>query len=164
MSSIGISIFLWAFPIGLSFHVIEEFAFPGGFAQWIDRYNHRRLKSTGYYVVINGVAILGSIAIALLARSAVVYWLYLYSVALMAGNAASHLRASLRQKKYCPGSVTGGLLLVPLLLLSSWQWIASALVAWPFAVLGIAMGLFVGFYVLAVDVRPFDSHPTSRSA
>jgi len=164
MISTDIGMFLWALPIGLSLHVVEEFAFPGGFVRWMEHYNHRRLKGTGYYVVLNGAAILGSVAIALLAKSVVGYWVYLYTVALLAGNAASHLRAAVRQKKYCPGSVTGALLLIPLFLFSSWQLITKAVVGWPFAILGIGMGLFVGFYVFAVDVRRSNSQVASRTA
>lgn len=164
MSSTGIRIFLWALPFALSAHVTEEFAFPGGFVRWIELYNHRRLKGTRYYVVLNGAAIIGSIANALLAKDSVGYWLYLYTVALLAGNAVSHLRAAFQQKKYCPGSVTGGLLLIPLLLLSSWQFITKVVIGWPFAVLGIGMGLLAGFYVFPVDARPFDSHSSSRGA
>ena len=159
-----IHVFLWVFPMALIIHVIEEFAFPGGFVRWIELYNHRGLRSSRYYFVINAAAIVGSVAIALLAKDPVGFWLYLYSVALLAGNAISHLRAALQEKKYCPGSVTGGLLLIPLSLLSSWQFIANAIVAWPFATLGIGMGLFVGFYVFPVDARPFNSTSAGRAA
>jgi hypothetical protein len=41
--------FLWALPIALTLHVIEEFAFPGGFVRWIEVHNYRRLKTTRYY-------------------------------------------------------------------------------------------------------------------
>ncbi len=163
MSSADIRIFLWAFPVALIVHVVEEFVFPGGFVRWIDLYNHRRLKNARYYVLINSAAILGSIAIALFAKDSVGYWLYLYSVSLLAGNAVSHLRAALQQKKYCPGSVTGGLFLIPLSLLSSWQFIANAIVAWPFATLGVGMGLVVGFYVFPVDARPYTSNSAGRA-
>lgn len=162
MISTDIDTLLWAFPIVLGLHVTEEFALPGGFIHWIELYNPGRLRSTRYYYLINAAAIVGSIAIALLAGGPAGYWLYLYSVALMAGNAVSHLRAALQQKRYCPGSVTGGLLLIPLLLLSSWQFIAKAVVGWPFAALGIGMGVFVGFFVFPVDARSIESNSAGR--
>jgi hypothetical protein len=150
-------ILLWALPVTLSLHVAEEFWFPGGLGRWISLHNHRRVKSAAYYVFVNAAAILAAVAIALLARGRVGYWLYLYSVALMGGNSVSHLSAAFRQGKYCPGSVSGGVLLIPLLILSAWVFVTQSIVALPLMILAIAMGLIVGFYLFAVDVRPFAS-------
>lgn len=148
-------ILLWALPTALSLHVVEEFAVPGGFSRWIVLHNPQQVKSTTYYVVVNAAAILGSVAIALFARGPVGYWLYLYSVALMAGNSLSHLSASFRHGQYCPGSISAAVLLIPLLVAGSWLLIADGAVAIPWATLAIALGLTVGLYLFAVDVRPF---------
>jgi len=164
MSAAHLQVWLWAFPIANGIHVFEEFAWPGGLVRWIDTYNHRRLKRTHYYVVLNGAAILGAILIAAFARNATGYWLDLYSVALLAGNALTHLRAIAQQRRYCPGGVTGAVLLVPLAIASAWNFVAAGLVAAPLAAVGVVAGLVAGVLLFHVDTRPFHSNPTGRAA
>jgi hypothetical protein len=128
-----------------------------GFIRWIALHNRRRLKATAYYVVVNAAAILVTVVIAALASSGVGYWLYLYAAALLAGNSVSHLQASYQQRQYCPASVSGAVVLIPLLLLSAWQLVTRALVPWPLAILEIALGFLAGLYILPVHARHFAS-------
>ena len=164
MSAAHLQVWLWAFPITNGLHVFEEFAWPGGLIRWIGTYNPRRLKRPRYYVVLNGAAILGAVLIAAFARNAAGYWLYLYSVALLAGNSLTHLRAAAQQRRYCPGSVTGAVLLVPLAIAGAWNFAAAGLVAAPFAAAGVAAGLAVGVLLFHVDARPLRPNPWASTS
>ena len=95
-------ILLWSFPIGLSLHVFEEFGFPGGFRQWIKTYNPRKLKSNTIYFIENAAGILAVSIIALKANDILGYRIYLYCVAGMAGNAASHIRGTIKRSNIVP--------------------------------------------------------------
>jgi hypothetical protein len=153
MSDPNILILLWTLPIALSLHVFEEFAFPGGFARWIRACSPRKAKSSLYYFLVNAAGILAAIIIALTASGIYGYRLYLYCAALMGGNAATHLRGTFQAKKYCPGTVSSGLLLLPLCLVSHWYFVHTANVD-PFsALVTFCAGLFVGGYVVGVDVE-----------
>lgn len=158
----NISILLWLLPIALTLHVTEEFFFPGGFREWIRACKPRRLMSNRYYVIINAVAIIATVIIALVARGIVGYMMYLYAVALMVGNAATHIRGTLQTKRYCPGSVTGGLLFLPLLLISCSYFVWSGALGWPLAVLWTTAGLGVGAYLFGVDIRKADREQSAR--
>jgi len=156
MHSSHIQILLWAFPIALSVHVFEEFAYPGGFIEWVKSNKPRRLKSTIYYVSINAAAILGAAVIALRAADIVGYSLFLYSMALMGGNAATHIRGSIQKRQYCPGSVTGALVLLPLLVVGTLQILDAGLVNLTLAVVCVGIGFFIGFFIFSADIRKQD--------
>jgi hypothetical protein len=156
MNMSNVSMLLWALPVAVCLHVIEEFAFPGGLIRWIELHKPRRLKRKLYYVAVNAAAIVGGVIIALTAKETIGFCVFLWFVAFMAGNALSHIRASVQSYKYCPGSVTGGLFFLPMLVVSSWILLANALINWQSAVLNIASGVFVGFFVFSIDVRQKD--------
>jgi hypothetical protein len=149
----NILILLWSLPIALGLHVFEEFAFPGGFSQWIGACSPRQPKSNLYYFMVNALGIGAAIIIALKANDTLGFRIFLYSIALMAGNAASHIRGTIRKKQYCPGTVSAGLLLLPLFIVSHWYFVTTGLVALPSAIVCICAGMVIGFYVVGVDVR-----------
>lgn len=151
-----IQILLWALPIAMSIHVVEEFAYPGGYIRWIKSHKLGRLKSNLYYVALNAAAILGGTIIALKASDIVGYCIFLYSVAIVAGNATSHLVGSLQKRQYCPGSVSGAVLLLPLLVVSTWSFHSKGIVDLPLAVVCICIGFFIGFYVFSTHIRRKD--------
>src|SRR5438552_1033139 len=98
----SVLILLWSFPIALSLHVFEEFACPGGFKRWIEVHKPRKPRSDLYYFLVNAAAIAGAVIIALTASGVLGFCIYLYSVALMAGNASSHVCGTIQEKQYCP--------------------------------------------------------------
>ncbi len=149
-------ILLWSFPIGLSLHVFEEFGFPGGFRQWIKAYNPRKLKSNIFYFIENAVGILVVCIIALKATDILGYRIYLYCVAVMAGNAASHMLGTIQKKRYCPGTVSGVLLLLPLFVISYWYFLGTGKVDLASAAVCLCVGIFIGFYIIGVDIRKKD--------
>ena len=110
-------------------------------------------RSDFYYVAVNAAAIILASLIASLAAGPVGLCMYLYGAALMAANAASHLRATRQAKRYCPGSITGGLLLIPLLMISVWYFPRSGKLDWPWTILSAGAGAAVGWLLFGVDLR-----------
>ena len=154
MSDNQITILLWSLPVAISLHVFEEFAFPGGLKQWIRTYRPRKPKGNWYYVAINAFAI---VLAALLAWTARDYpgslRGYLYFAALVAGNGAAHIRGTLQTRRYCPGIVSGGALLIPIFALNCWHFLAAGTLGLASTLACIAVGAFIGFYVFGVDRR-----------
>jgi hypothetical protein len=79
--------------------------------------------------------------------------MYLYSAGLMAGNAASHLRASIQTRSYCPGSVTGGALLIPLFVISLWHFLRARNANPSAAIVWACAGVVVALLLFGVDIR-----------
>lgn len=153
MSDPNILILLWALPIALSLHVFEEFVWPGGFASWIRAQSARKARSGFYYFLVNAAGIAVAIIIALTASNIHGFRLYLYSTAFMGGNAVTHLRGTFRTKKYCPGTISSGFLLLPLCLVSQWYFVHAGNVDLFSALVAGCAGLFVGSFVVGVDVE-----------
>ncbi len=151
-----VRILLWALPVSVCLHVFEEFAFPGGFIQYIELHKPRRLKSNFYYVAVNAAAIVAGVLIALAAKETIGFCAFFWFVAFMAGNAVSHIRASVQSHTYCPGSVTGGLLFLPMFAVSSWVLLDNHFINWQSAVLVLASAVFVSLFLYPVDVRQKD--------
>ena len=144
---------LWFFPIAISLHVFEEFALPGGLKQWIKDYQPRKLRNNFYYFIVNAAAIIGATILALTASGILGFCIYLNSVAIMAGNAASHLCAALQKRRYCPGSISGCLFLLPLCVTSNWYFLRERKVNLPSTVICLFAGAAVGFYVFGLHFK-----------
>ncbi|HUI08359.1 MAG TPA: HXXEE domain-containing protein [Verrucomicrobiae bacterium] len=146
-------ILLWFLPIALSLHVFEEFAFPGGLKQWIKHYKPEKPKSSFYYFIVNALGLVWAFFIAFKVTGIPTFRIYLYFVAIMGANAASHIRGTIQKKRYCPGTVTGGLLLLPLFIVSYWYSLNTGKVDLPSAIVCICVGFVIGFYVWGMDMR-----------
>ncbi|MGR6431493.1 HXXEE domain-containing protein [Rhizobium sp. PAMB 3174] len=99
------------------FHLIEEFAWPGGFGRWYAEYRPEIAKSltVAFLVRINAVMVAVAIWIAWRGTTAEGYlsaWVVL--AAILMSNAFFHLRAVWIMRRYSPGVVTGTLLYLPL--------------------------------------------------
>jgi uncharacterized protein with HXXEE motif len=108
----------WAPLAAASLHIFEEFAWPGGFADWYRRYMPSRAKSITprFLIIINTLLlILCYDAGAAYSRSyGAVLWLAV--AALLAGNAIWHIVGTLKTRSYSPGIVTGVALYLPMAL------------------------------------------------
>lgn len=153
MNLTSIQSLLWALPLFIALHVTEEFAFPGGFIKWIAAHNSQRLKHTWYYVAINGIAILAGVVIALTASGVVGYCVFIWLVTFMATNALSHVIASAQVRAYCPGSVTGTVLFLPLLMMSTWRVLTDSLINWQSWLLNGLSAFVVGYFFITVHRR-----------
>jgi hypothetical protein len=152
MRDSNILILLWALPIALSLHVFEEFAFPGGFSRWIRACSSRQPKSEFYYFIVNAVGIVAATLIALMATDILGYRMCLYAVAFIGGNAATHIRGTIQKKRYCPGTVSSALLLLPLCGISHWYFVSTGKVDLASAIICMGAGMVMGTCVFGVDV------------
>ena len=106
----------WLPLLAVSAHIIEEFAWPGGFGDWYRTHYPDRAKSLSkvFLIWIN-------VLLVVMALIAAIFWNRLYAiemwliVASVAGaNAFFHLFAAIRWRTYSPGLVTGVFLYLPL--------------------------------------------------
>lgn len=106
----------WSLFVAALLHIVEEFAFPGGFSAWYRSYKPAIASSftTRFAVWINValLALCANVALAVGTRVGVAAWLAVS--ALLFSNAVFHLIGAWHTKRYSPGVITGTLLYVPL--------------------------------------------------
>jgi hypothetical protein len=95
-------------------HVLEEYAFPGGFSDWMRRLNPRFAPwiTARFAVIINGLFLLLCVMGALVASRSLVFSLSVASLLFL--NGLTHLAGAIRAKRYAPGVISGVLLYLPL--------------------------------------------------
>lgn len=125
----------WAPLVAAALHIVEEFVYPGGFADWDRAYRPSIAKSITptLHIVVNALLLFACLTVGIAGmpgaamvvggqrlRSvvpeslAVPAWLTL--AALLASNAVFHLVGTYRTKRLSPGVRTGLLLYIPLAL------------------------------------------------
>ncbi|HEV7388356.1 MAG TPA: HXXEE domain-containing protein [Gemmatimonadaceae bacterium] len=111
-----LSIIRWLPLMAVALHLIEEFVWPGGFAEWFRWYWSESASSvTGRFLFrINALFVAMAVVAGLLgfSRYGVAMWLLVASIA--ATNGLFHLWAVARTSRYSPGVVTGCLVYIPL--------------------------------------------------
>jgi len=142
------SIVPWLPVVAVLLHVIEEFAWPGGFADWYRWYAPDRAASitTPWLVGINALYVAMAVfAGALFPRPyGVAFWLVVASIA--AANAIFHLRATIRMRTYSPGVVTGLLFYLPLAVYGFYSFSIHGLASWSTVLQAAAIGPAFHFY------------------
>jgi hypothetical protein len=142
-------IWLWWAPLAAaSLHIVEEFVFPGGFADWDRRYRPaiRASITPRLHVVVNGALLVLCLQLGLLGVSddaearAIGAALWLAVAALLFSNAIFHIVGTVRTKTRSPGVVTGVLLYVPLAIVGYWQFLIGGLASVWVAALAAAVG------------------------
>jgi hypothetical protein len=105
-----------AFVVAAVIHVLEEYAYPGGFLDWMKSMNPRFTPwiTTGLAVIINGLFLLLCVVGAIVAARNLVFSLSVASLLFI--NGLMHLGGTVRARRYTPGVVSGVLLYVPLAL------------------------------------------------
>jgi len=118
----GESLLRWLPLAAVALHLIEEFAWPGGFGDWYRWYRPERAASvtTGFLVRINVLFVAMAVAAGALGFSpyGVALWLVVASIA--GFNGGFHLWATLNTRRYSPGLVTGCLIYIPLAAFGFW--------------------------------------------
>jgi len=104
-------------PLGaVALHLVEEFAWPGGFGDWYRRYRPERASSvtTAFLFWINALFVAMALLVVVLgeSRRGVAFWLVVASIG--AANGLFHLWATYRARVYSPGVVTGLVVYLPL--------------------------------------------------
>lgn len=106
---------LWLPFITACLHIVEEFVWPGGFADWYRGFDPRAAASitTRFLVIMNVILLALCLAAPLFgAKQGIQFWLS--ASAVCAGNAMWHCHAVWKTRRYSPGVVTGVLLYIPL--------------------------------------------------
>lgn len=126
----------WAPLFAAVIHILEEFAFPGGFPAW-DRMYRPSIRASitrRFHIVINGLMLLACTAVGLTipVGRAVAPWsnergaaAWLTLAALLFSNAVFHLVGTIQTRRYSPGLVTGLAVHVPMTLLGYWHFLSS---------------------------------------
>ena len=140
----------WAPGAAAVLHIVEEFVFPGGFAEWDRRYRpeYRDSITPRLHVIVNGLLLFACLSVATwgLGPIGVAGWLTL--TALLAGNAIWHLVGAVRTRSYSPGMVTGLLLYLPLAIYGYARFLRSGQASVPTAVVAALLG---GSYTMWVS-------------
>lgn len=108
----------WSLPIAAGIHIIEEFAFPGGFKTWWCAYKPEIAASVSnrFLFIINTILIVFSVLVAVAVQApkgnGVAAWLTL--AALLFSNAIFHIIGAIQTQRYSPGIISGIVLYIPL--------------------------------------------------
>jgi len=114
----------WAPLAAASLHVLEEFAWPGGFARWYKNYRgHAQSVNRRFLFIINAGLLVTLLESALAGRTPIGPPLLLTFSAILFSNGCWHLWASYKSHSYSPGVVSGTLLYLPLLVFEYVGWI-----------------------------------------
>lgn len=123
--------FLWLPLVAVAAHLVEEFGWPGGFAEWYRWYHPERAASvtTRFLVIVNAVFVGLALLPPLLGSTprGLAFWVIVAAIG--AFNALFHIWATLRRRVYSPGLVTGILLYLPLAALGYYALTATGLVS-----------------------------------
>jgi hypothetical protein len=136
-------ILFWFLPATAVAHIIEEFAFPGGFAGWYRNYRQSVASSvTGRYLdAINIVfVVLCILPLILDVQNGIALWLSMGSVIFF--NAVFHIRGAVRTGKYSPGVVTSVVLYIPIAAYGYWYFLSSEKTSIEQALASFAVGVF----------------------
>jgi hypothetical protein len=133
----------WAPAGAATLHIVEEFVFPGGFAEWDRRYRpeYRESITPRLHIVVNGLLLLFCANVGTLGLTPVGVAAWLTLTALLTGNAVWHLIGAVRTKSYSPGMVTGLLLYLPLAIYGYARFLRAGLATVPTAIVAAVLGV-----------------------
>ena len=138
----------WAPLAAASLHIVEEFAWPGGFAEWDRAYRPAYAASITrrLHIVVNGALLLLCVQVWSLApleqtpaRSTVV-GVWLAVAALMFSNAVFHVVGTIETHRRSPGVISGVLFYVPLALFGYWYFLIHGEIPWAGAAIAAVLG------------------------
>lgn len=138
------SLLNWSLAGAASIHIIEEFAFPGGFKAWWRAYmpNTASSVSNRFLITINAALIMFRVIVALAVQvprgNGVAAWLTL--AALLFSNAIFHIIGAVQTKHYSPGMISGTLLYIPLAIYGFAHFLRSGQASVGTALLALAIG------------------------
>ena len=155
----------WAPLIASALHIIEEFVYPGGFADWDRAYRpeFNRSITLRFHIMVNALLLLAGLQVGLLRDRDVhahggavtpahgLVWLTL--TALLSSNAIWHLNGAWHTKRYSPGLITGLGLYVPLTIFGYSYFVGTHKVTLPIALLALAIGGSYHFWAAMMHRR-----------
>ncbi|PYQ27695.1 MAG: hypothetical protein DMF56_18980 [Acidobacteria bacterium] len=110
------NILFWLPLLAASLHIVEEFAWPGGFAVWYRSYlpDIAASVSRRFLFWINVALLFACFSVGVDGPSPYGAALFLTVMALLFANGVFHFIATMKGKRYSPGVVTGVALYLPL--------------------------------------------------
>ena len=136
------TLLFWLPLLAAAAHIFEEFAWPGGFAEWYRQYHPDIAYSIRkrYLVIVNGALLFGCLSVGIDRRTVLGPAFFLTMVALLFGNGVFHIFASARTKTYSPGTITSALLYIPLGVIGSSAILRGHLASVPTAIVAALIG------------------------
>ena len=133
----------WLPALFSTLHVVEEFAWPGGFPQWFRAYRpeNRLSFTTRFAVVVNAALIGAGIVLGVMGPQ----WsrglsLWLILAAILGANALLHIVGTWRTRCYSPGLVTSVVLYLPLRAFGYWYFARSGQASAKMLIVSFALG------------------------
>jgi hypothetical protein len=149
---------LWWAPFGATvLHIIEEFVYPGGFAEW-DRHFRPAIRNSitpRLHIIVNGALLLLCVQVGILAGTndaqarTIGIALWLAVAALLFSNAIFHVVGTIRTRTRSPGIVTAVALYMPMAVAGYWKFLSSGEASWGIA---IVAGFVGGSYHLWAEL------------
>jgi hypothetical protein len=111
-------------------HIIEEYVYPGGFAEAFNKLLPRaaHLFTPRFHLAVNGLFLLLCLSSAFIGRANLVLSLSVF--ALVFANAVLHIRGAIVTKRYYPGVISGALIYIPLAVYAYTLFISSRELTW----------------------------------
>jgi hypothetical protein len=144
----------WIFillPIAAVVHIIEEYLFPGGFAEafrkLLPRASH--LFTVKFHILVNAIFILMCFIAALIRQANLILSLSVFG--LIFTNAVLHIRGAIIQKGYYPGVISGIFIYIPIAIYAYSIFMNSKQLSWIQAIISFLLGvLYMGVLMIIV--------------
>jgi len=147
-----------AFLVVSMIHMVEEYAFPGGFLDMMKRLNPRfaPLVTVPMAVIINGLQLLLCVVAIVVGENVLTFSMSV--AALLFINGLMHIMGCVRVKGYAPGVITGVLLYIPLSVYAYYLFITSGQLTLNGVIVTGVLGLLyqavpISYFVLASAMR-----------
>jgi len=143
-----------ALPIAAAIHIIEEYIFPGGFAEAFGKLLPRasHLFTLKFHIIVNGLFFLLCLISAFIGKANLVLSMSIFG--LIFANAVLHIRGAIIKKGYYPGVISGVFIYIPITVYAYSLFITSQQLTWMQAGLSFLLGvLYMGILMVYVLVR-----------
>ena len=141
-------------PIAAAIHIIEEYIFPGGFAEAFSKLLPRasHLFTLKFHIVVNVVFFLLCLISAFIGKANLVLSLSIFG--LIFANAVLHIRGAIINKRYYPGVISGVFIYIPITVYAYSVFLSSRQLTWLQAGLSFLLGmLYMGVLMAYVLIQ-----------
>lgn len=131
----------WAFVGAAVIHIEEEFLSPGGFLDFMKKFNPKiALHATKRLsIIVNSLFLLLCITGAIVASRSLVFSLSVASLLFI--NALMHIVGTVKTKRYCPGVISGMFLYIPLALYAYQHFVSAGQLTFFEGIISVLMGV-----------------------
>jgi hypothetical protein len=140
----GVRMDKWIFfslPVAAALHILEEYIYPGGFAQAFNKLMPRasHLFTVKFHVAVNGIFFLMCIIAAMIGKANLIVSLSLFGLIFI--NAILHIREVIIRKGYYPGVVTGLFIYIPITIYTYYYFVSTQHITWSQVMLSFVLGI-----------------------